>query len=436
MTPLRKTCLPTNTPTQPRQTLSQLHLAKLWNVVPGSVSRLLSRFQKIVFQFQLPTRHPMSLWDKGLELTFVAGSRLPSGYTASLWCDNNILYHSNLWRDNGVLCCSSLWRDNGVLCCSNLWRDNGVLCCSNLWRDNGVLCCSNLCRAENYLRLIVVREFELPDDVTDLLRRPLLYYDVCEATQDEKSGSDVAASAAPRRLQKLFDRKKSVPRKSRAFPDHLDLTGSWESRLPLAKDFPLTSSSSDQSLDSGEEWPFPYCGASMRGRQQPGSSFWDSDSSMTEVSQVKKACVPDVAASADSTLNSRMSSSSSNSSQFSFVDETINTRPSSTNRRTLSYSHYLSLHRARPRLTQSDSSSSPITTRSLNHPVPELVLDGTRPTRDHPTSPDIFPADTHVTSPSASESAASTHVASTSLDSWSAGKETCLWFCRLLLRSV
>ena len=185
-----------------------------------------------------------------------------------------------------------------------------------------------MCRAEAYVRLIVVREYDLPDVTADILKRPHIYYDADEllaasrevASTGEKRGvynanlssPTVVDPIPPKRLEKFF-RKKTVAIDKRLDPPVA--SSLW--KVPGH----VNDSSSDLSLsdDSSAEWPFPYTSGQMRDRTQPGSSFWDSDSSIK--TPPMRTVVPDVAASADSTLQSlrrtRLTSSSSSSNSGS-----------------------------------------------------------------------------------------------------------------------
>ncbi|XP_076817147.1 BTB/POZ domain-containing protein 7-like [Clavelina lepadiformis] len=294
---------------------------------------------------------------------------------------------------------------------------------------SGTLC--NLCRAEHYIRLLVVREFGLSDILTDLLRKPHLYYDPDELVtypfisshiQNHRplvrtpSNCQSSSVSAPRRFQKFFHKKVAAshqPKDStasscgRSWKDNSDIRGSSSD----------VSSSEDSS--SSTEWPFPYTGVDMNLRTQPGSAFWDSDSSLTKTPPI--STVPDVAASADSTLKSyrsRVSSSTSDSSvsvTCRFVaqshpgepDETslrsspvLEQRPSTSRRGVPSYAHYLSVKRPQrmertisaltlPRTffkqtreinreqNNRTQTSSPLSVQHpAGNPVPELLLDG------------------------------------------------------------
>nr|CAB3226443.1 BTB/POZ domain-containing protein 7-like [Phallusia mammillata] len=305
----------------------------------------------------------------------------------------------------------------------------------------GILC--NLCRAERYVRLLVAREHGLPDVASDLLRRPHLYYDpddLAESppTQRDQRVPDVpppSSTSAPRKLQKLFQ-KKSAPRKSCAVAEDLDVTRTWERRHQVL------SSGSEQSLSDGSvDWHFPYNGVDMKGRRGlPGSSFWGSDSSIASIQ--KPTSMPDVAASAHSTIrSSRFSSSSSDSSRNTDnLEDPVLSRHGSVNstRRTSapSYSQYLSLSRvsgSQLRVSGShfagDSSFSSRRVR-LRNPIPQLVLDGTM-CRSSSDSPDIFADATNSLERDLSnQSTVSDHATNSSGDvtpkRLSESKETCL----------
>nr|XP_002122494.1 BTB/POZ domain-containing protein 7-like [Ciona intestinalis] len=252
-------------------------------------------------------------------------------------------------------------------------------CCgagrNSLVETNTSLC--NLCRAEQYIRLLVVREADLSDIATDVLRRPHLYYDPDDLLSPPEVSSEVVK---PKRLQKLF--QKRVPLEQ--------LTSSvagWS-------DDETSSVSSCDSNDSNPEWPFPYNDCDMA---RPGNLFWDSDSSLTKA--LRHGSVPDVAASADSTLKlSRSSSDSESSNSLQQIPEV----PSSSSRKKLSYAHYLSMKR--PTRTSSNanrslpnwqntSSSLPPPRSSLSSPLPQLVLDGTLP-KIVTEKPDLYPTGT------------------------------------------
>ena len=170
---------------------------------------------------------------------------------------------------------------------------------------------------------MVVREYDLPDVTVDILKRPHVYYDADElasaSLEVHKSENQISrlkmplpeqlgSTNSPKRLEKLFG-KKSFTLSKRTNKESVNQS-LFES--PKAE----FGSSSDMSLsdDSSSEWPFPYRSASMRDKTQPGSSFWDSDTSIQ--TPPLQTVVPDVAASADSTMismRSRFSSSSSDS---------------------------------------------------------------------------------------------------------------------------
>ena len=169
---------------------------------------------------------------------------------------------------------------------------------------------------------MVIRENDLPDVAVDILKRPHVYYDADELmaaaslevskTDDREKRQILPAQEqqipanSPKRFEKLFH-KKSLNKKRNLLPVK-------QANFEISKaDY---DSSSDLSLsdDSSSEWPFPYRSVRMRDRTQPGSSFWDSDTSIR--TPPMRTIVPDVAASADSTmisLRSHLSSSSSDS---------------------------------------------------------------------------------------------------------------------------
>ena len=176
---------------------------------------------------------------------------------------------------------------------------------------------------------MVVREHDLPDVAVDVLKRPHIYYDADElmaaaslevSKNDERverletPAQDQQNSAnSSKRFENLFH-KKSLTKKRNPVPVK-------QERPEIAK-ADSGSSSSDLSLsdDSSSEWPFPYRNLRKRDRTQPGSSFWDSDTSIQ--TPPLRTVVPDVAASADSTiisLRSRLSSTGSSSDSCASV---------------------------------------------------------------------------------------------------------------------
>jgi len=253
----------------------------------------------------------------------------------------------------------------------------------------------HLCRSETYLRLIIVREHGLDDVMTDIIRRPHLYYDT-----DELS----AASSSTDSFKSFpVSRSSSETPSSITHPDFDSLIRHKRSQSSSS------ASSSSSSINSSIR---PHASS------QPGALLLITNSSSTDSVTVcdlhPGRNVPDVAVSADSTMKSNSGVLKSNpESSLSMLGRA---EASFIRGRASASAYAKTLHREvsrKLRMTsdeKSRASTDDIRTKSLpnfrsmrkhppvpvvdpdrSHMIPQILIDGIQhPTGVHQQIPDLY----------------------------------------------